>query len=85
MHHFDLDKIYAYIFNSHRICAQGLCSDFLTCIGFHACMFNSHRICARILCHIGSVSVYSVPRGYVHHFDLDKNCAYIFNSCRICA
>ena len=36
--------ICAYIFNSRRICAQVLCTSFLTCMGFHACMFNSWRI-----------------------------------------
>ena len=83
VHHSNLDKIYACIFNSHRISTQVLCSSFLTSMGFHACMFNSHRICAQILCYIGSVPAYSIPGGYVHHSNLDKICAYIFNSCTI--
>ena len=81
----NLYKIYACIFNSHRICAQDLHYDFLTCMGFHACMFNSHRICARILCYMGLVPAYSILGGYVHHSDLYKIYACMFNSCRICA
>ena len=64
----DLYGIYACIFNSRRICAQVLCSSFLTCMGFRACMFNSSRIYARILCCIRSVPAYSIPKGYVHKF-----------------
>ena len=51
--------ICAYIFNSWRICAQVLCTSFLTCMGFRACMFNSWRICAQILTCIGFVLAYS--------------------------
>ena len=32
VHHSDLDKIYACIINFHRICSQGLYSEFLTCL-----------------------------------------------------
>ena len=75
----------ACMFNSQKICAQFLYSNFLTYIGFHACMFNSRRIWAQGLCHEGSMPAYSIPRGYVHHSDLDKICACIFNSHKICA
>ena len=48
-------------------------------------MFNFRRICAQIMCYIGSVPAYSIHGGYVHHFGLNKICACIFNSRRICA
>ena len=82
---FDLYRICAGIFNSRRICAQDLHSNFLTCIGFCACMFNSCWICARILCYMGLVLAYSILGGYVHHSNLYKICACILDSYRICA
>ena len=65
---FNLYRICACIFNSWRICAQVLCSSFLTCMGFRVCMFNSHRICAWLLYCMGSMLSYSIPVGYVHDF-----------------
>ena len=73
----DLYKVCAYIFNSRRICAQVLCSFFLTCIGFCAYMFNSQRICAQVQTCIGSVPAYSIPKGYMHKFCV-LNCLTIF-------
>ena len=52
---------------------------------FHAYMFNSYRIFAQILCYMGSMLAYSILGRYVHHFDLYKICAYMFNSRRRCA
>ena len=63
------------MFNSRWICEQYLHSD----------MFNSCRIFAWILCYMGLMLAYSIPGRYVHHFDLYKVCAYMFNSRRICA
>ena len=72
---FDLYRICACIFNSRRIYAQDLHSNFLTCIGYvHEfyvtwdwCLHIqfSEDMCTTLTC-TRSVLAFSIPIGYVH-------------------